>query len=77
MILKGKGQRCPVAKQEPLASTLDLGGLAERSNAADCKSVNGAQNTILVFESLTILGFESLTRRQISSPVKALTSTRE
>ena len=52
-----------------LAPALTFGGLAERSNAADCKSVNGAQNTVR--------GFESLSRRQISSPVKAGTSTRE
>ncbi len=52
-----------------LAQASTLGGLAEWSNAADCKSVNGGHTTVL--------GFESLTRRQISSLVKALTSTRE
>src|SRR5580704_8549377 len=66
---KAKGQSGTVAKPVLLASTFTFGGLAERSNAADCKSVNGGHTTVR--------GFESLTRRQISSPVKALTSTRE
>jgi hypothetical protein len=66
---KAKGQTGTVAKPELLAFSFPFGGLAERSNAADCKSVNGAQNTVL--------GFESLTRLKISSPAKALTSARE
>jgi hypothetical protein len=68
--MKIKGQRNQVAEQPgPLASTFTFGGLAEWSNAADCKSVNGGPTTVL--------GFKSPTRRQISSPVKAGTSTRE
>ena len=68
--IKAKGQHYPVAKQlETMALASTTGGLAEWSNAADCKSVNGA--------STAVLGFESLTHRQISSPVKAGTSTRE
>jgi hypothetical protein len=66
---KAKGQSETVAKPELLAFTLTFGGLAEWSNATDCKSVNGGHTTVL--------GFESLTRRQISSPMEALTSTRE
>ena len=67
--MKAKGQSGAVAKPELLALTFILGGLAEWSNAADCKSVNGGRTTVL--------GFKSLTRRQISSPAKALTSARE
>jgi hypothetical protein len=64
MSKKAKGQRNQVAEQpEPLASILTFGALAKRSNAADCKSVNGGPSTVL--------GFEFLTHRQISSPVKA------
>ena len=66
---KAKGQSGTVAKPELLALAFTFGGLAEWSNAADCKSVNGA--------CTAVRGFESLTRRQISSPVKARTSTRE
>jgi hypothetical protein len=66
---KAKGQSETVTKPELLALTFTFGGLAEWSNAADCKSVNGA--------STAVLGFESLTHRQISSPAKALTSARE
>jgi hypothetical protein len=66
---KVKGQSGTVAKPELLALVFTFGGLAERSNAADCKSANGATNTVL--------GFGSLTRRQIGSPAKALTSARE
>jgi hypothetical protein len=57
-----------VYKPNTLALALNFGGLAERLNATDCKSVNGASNTVQ--------GFKSLTRRQIAPPVKALTSTR-
>jgi hypothetical protein len=69
VVNKAKGQAGTVAKPELLASTFTFGGLAEWSNAADCKSANGAQNIVL--------GFESLTRLKISSPVKALTSAGE
>jgi hypothetical protein len=68
---KAKGQLVPVNEPELLALVFTFGGLAERSNAADCKSVNGGPTAI-------VLGFESLTRRQIvASPVKAGTPTRE
>ena len=68
--MKTKGQQPLVAKLEPLACVLVLGGLAEWSNAVVCKTTNGAQNTVQ--------GFESLTRLQIeSSLVMALTTTRE
>jgi hypothetical protein len=67
---KAKGQSETVAKPGLLAFAFTFGGLAEWSNAADSKSVNGATNTVL--------GFESLTRRQFeTSPAKALTSARE
>ncbi len=66
--MKAKGQQNRF-KTELLARTVTFGGLAEWSNAADCKSVNGAQNTVL--------GFESLTRLKISSPGEALTSARK
>ena len=69
MILKAEGQSGSVDKPELLALTFTFGGLAEWSNAADCKSVNGGPTTVL--------GFKSLTRRQINSPAKALTSARE
>jgi hypothetical protein len=58
-----------VSKPTTLAVAFKLGGLAERSNATDCKSVNRADTTVQ--------GFKSLTRRQIASPVMALTITRE
>ena len=58
-----------VSKPNTLALAFKLGGLAERSNAADCKSVNGGHTTVL--------GFESLTRRQIDPLMTALTITRE
>ena len=67
--MKNKGQRDLVAKLVPLALFVSIGGLAEWSNAADCKSVNGADTTVR--------GFESLTRLKINSPAKALTSARE
>ncbi len=54
--MKTKGQQPQVTKLELLALCVFRGGLAEWSIAADCKSVNGA--------SPTVLGFESLTRRQ-------------
>ena len=55
-----------VAKPNTLAIALSFGGLAERSIAADCKSVGGAH--------ITVQGFESLTRRQINNaPATALT----
>jgi hypothetical protein len=69
MNTKAKGQSETVAKPELLAFAITFGGLAEWSNAADSKSVNGATNTVL--------GFESLTRRQFNSPAKALTSAGE
>jgi hypothetical protein len=67
--MKTKGQQPRVSTLELLALYNFRGGLAERSNAADCKSVNGGHTTVL--------GFESLTRLKISSPAKALTSARE
>lgn len=67
---KAKSQQFQVPNLEPLADAFTLdGGLAERLNATDCKSVNGARPTVQ--------GFKSLTRRQIASPVMALTTTRE
>lgn len=68
MIIKEKAS-VSVAKPNTLALAFNFGGLAEWLNAADCKSVNGA--------GTTVRGFESLTRRHFSSPVKAGTSTRE
>ena len=59
----------PVAKLELLALVSFRGGLAEWSNAADCKSVNGVIGTVL--------GFESLTRLEISYSRKPLTSAEE
>lgn len=68
MATKTKGQQPLVAKQELLALCEFHGGLAERSNATDCKSVSGADTTAQ--------GFESLTRRQNNyTPAEALTST--
>lgn len=64
--MKTKGQQPLVVKLELLAFACDLGGLAERLNATDCKSVNGARNTVQ--------GFKSLTRRQINTPTAALTA---
>lgn len=59
-----KGQQPKVAKLELLARVFFRGGLAERLNAADCKSVNGARTTVQ--------GFESLTRLQtITSPARS------
>ncbi len=67
-MLQTKGQQPLVAKLEPLALCVFRGGLAERSNAADCKSVNGGRTTVL--------GFESLTRRQINyTPAEVGAST--
>jgi hypothetical protein len=61
--MKTKGQP-QVAKLERLALVSFCGGLAEWSNAADCKSVNGGPTAVL--------GFESLTRRQIlTSPTRS------
>jgi hypothetical protein len=54
---KAKGQQSLVAKLETAGLFALYGGLAERSNAADCESANRA--------STTIQGFESLTRRHI------------
>ena len=53
--MKTKGQPPKVAKLERLALVFFRGGLAEWSNAADCKSVNGGHTTVLGFESLTRL----------------------
>ena len=62
--MKTKGQSPKVAKLERLALVSFCGGLAERSNAADCKSVSGGPTTVL--------GFESLTRRQtLTSPIRS------
>jgi hypothetical protein len=59
-----KSQPSKVAKLEPLALVSFRGGLAEWSNAADCKSVNDGPTTVL--------GFESLTRRQtLTSPARS------
>jgi hypothetical protein len=66
---KEKGQSGTVAKPELLALAFTFGGLAEWSNAADGKSVNGGHDTVL--------GFESLTRLKITFPAKALLSARE
>ena len=65
--MKTKGQQPLVTKREPLALCVFRGGLAEWSNAADCKSVNGGLPAVL--------GFESLTRRQYCTPAEALTPT--
>lgn len=62
---KAKGQQGPVLKPELLALVWS-GGLAEWLIAPVSKTGNGATNTVQ--------GSESLTRRQIASPVKALTS---
>jgi hypothetical protein len=62
--MKTKGQPSKVAKLERLALVSFRGGLAEWSNAADCKSVNGGPPIVL--------GFESLTRRQtLTSPARS------
>ena len=54
----------PVAKLELLALVSFRGGLAEWSNAADCKSVDGAR--------IAVHGSKSLTRRQtITSPARS------
>ena len=67
--MKTKGQQPLVAKLEPLALCAFRGGVAERSNASDCKSVDG--------DFTVVQGSESLPRRQNRSctPVEALTST--
>ena len=57
-----------VAKPNTLAVALNFGGLAERSNAIDCKSTSGAHDIGQ--------GFESLTRRHLAPPANALTSAR-
>ena len=44
--MKTKGQLPKVAKLERLTHVFFCGGLAERSNAADCKSVNGGPPTV-------------------------------
>lgn len=67
MSMKNKGQRT-VCKLKTLALVL-CGGLAEWLNAPVSKTGNGAHDTVQ--------GSESLTRLQISSPVMALTTTRE
>ena len=65
MPYKTKGQQPQVAKLELLALFVFRGGVAEWSNAADCKSVNGGPTTVL--------GFESLLRRQNSNYTPAAT----
>ena len=67
--METKGQQPLVAKLELLALCVFCGGVAERSNAADCKSVDGAV--------IAVQGSESLPHRQISNntPAKAGTST--
>ena len=66
--MKTKGQQPLAAEQEPLALCDFRGGLAERSNASDCKSVDG--------DFTAVQGSESLTRRRIdSTPAEARTST--
>ncbi len=67
MKLKAKAS-ASVYKPNTLALIFKLGGLAEWSIAADCKSVNGGLTTVL--------GFESLTRRHLAPPANALTSAR-
>ena len=52
-----ENKRPTAAKLEPLALVSFRGGLAEWSNAADCKSVDGAR--------IAVHGSKSLTRRQI------------
>ena len=69
MSMKNKGQRTVLQTANAGLGTFSEAGWLERLNATDCKSVNGA--------SPTVQGFKSLTRRQIASPVKARTSTRE
>ena len=66
--MKAKGQQNRL-EAELLALTPVIGGLAEWSNASGLRPVDGAH--------IIVQGFESLTRRQISSPAKALTSARE
>ena|ERR1017187_41308 len=63
MLYKAKAS----APEEPNTLALFLGGLAERSNAAALRAVNGAD--------IAVQGFESLTRLQYYAPTKALTST--
>jgi hypothetical protein len=61
--MKTKGQP-QVAKLERLALVSFRGGLAEGSNAAGFHSVNGGHTTVL--------GFESLIRRQtLTSPTRS------
>ena len=67
--MKTKGQQPLVAKLELLALCIFCRGVAERSNAADCKSVDDAFTAVQ--------GSESLPHRQISdyTPAKTGTST--
>ena len=62
--MKTKGQPSKVAKLEPLALVSFRGRLAERSNAADCKSVNGGPTAVLGFESL-------ICRQMLTSPARS------
>src|ERR1017187_3589587 len=55
------------APEEPNTLALCLGGLAEWSNAAALRAVNGAD--------IAVQGFESLTRLHHYTPTEALTST--
>jgi hypothetical protein len=66
--MKAKGKQNRI-EAELLALVFTLAGWQRGRIAADCKSVNG--------NPTTVQGFESLTRRRISSPVKAGTSARE
>lgn len=64
-----KKAKASVSVVKPRTLALALGGLAEWLNAAGLQPVDGAQNTVQ--------GFKSLTRRHLVAPrVKAGTSTR-
>jgi hypothetical protein len=49
MSMKAKGQHTKT-NAELLALALTFGGLADRSNATECKSANGVISTVLGFE---------------------------
>ena len=67
--MKAKGQLNQSPNRNCWPITQSFGGLAERSNATGLQPADGG--------SIIVQGFESLTRRQFSSPVKAGTSTGE
>lgn len=61
--MKTKGQLVQAATPERLAFVHFDGGLAERLNAAELHSANGARTTVQ--------GFKSLTRLQFSDPASS------